>query len=106
MACRPLGIWWSLVANGIAACGGVPFFFATPSSRFRGMEPEAALFIAFSLLGTLVGLLAAFPISIRDLFWRRFWVWGIVGTFLAFTPLFTAGFVSDLAVWQLNVFWD
>jgi hypothetical protein len=103
---RTTGIWWSLIANGIAAFGGGIFFLTEPNARFRGMEPEAVFFVASTLFGALIGLFAGLPLSIRDLFWRRFRVWGIVGAALAFTPVLTAGFVSELAAWQLNLIWD
>jgi hypothetical protein len=82
----PVGLWCAVVANALAVCAGAVFLFAAPGGRFRGMEPEAAAFIALCLLAVASGLLIALPLSLIDLFRRGRRLWGAAGAFLAFTP--------------------
>lgn len=103
---QPFGLWFSLAANTIGLCAGAVFLFAKQGDRFRGMEPGAMLFIVLGLLAAAIGILAGLPVSLYDLFWRRYWLWGSVGALLALAPLIVAHFVSELIAAQKGLFFE
>ena len=101
----PPSIWLSLLANTIGFCAGAVFLFAPARARFRGMEPEAWLFVALSMIATLLGLLAL-ATAIFDLFRRGDRLWGIVAGILALTPLPVAALVSGVIADMRGIVFD
>ena len=99
------GLLVGIVANCAGAIAGAVFFTSEYGGRFRGMEPEAKLFMTLGLLSAALGLIVGLPTSIYDLVCKR-WAGGLIGFFLAFTPIFIAFGVSELAAFLLNLTWD
>lgn len=103
---KPIGIWIGAAANILAFASGAVFFFAQPGDRFRGMEPEAALSSCLGLSAAALGLFFGLPISLWDIFSRRFRLWGFIGVLIALTPLPLSNFVSDLAAESIGFTFD
>ena len=89
-------IWIGFCTNTLGFAAGAVFFTSAHGVRFRGMEPEAMVFISLGLFAAAVGLVAGIPLSIYDLIRKR-WICAPIGFILAFTPFFVAIFVSELA---------
>lgn len=64
------------------------------------------MFILVSLLAKGLGGFASLPISLYDLFLRRFWLWGSAGALFALTPFVVARVMAELAAEQKGILFD
>lgn len=103
---QPIGIWVSAAANTLGVCAGAVFLFARAGSRFRGMEPEAQVFVLILGMAVALGLLGGLPASLYDVFWRRCRLWGSAGALLSLTPWPVALLVSELVAEQKGISFD
>ncbi len=81
------------------------FLLAAPGDRFRGMEPEARLFLFLVFVAMAFGLFIALPISVADVI-RRHWLWGAVGAIGALSPLPMALLVLECVGYLLDLQFD
>ncbi|MCR9118624.1 MAG: hypothetical protein NXI22_16940 [bacterium] len=98
-------VWVGICTNALAFAAGAVFFTSAYGARFRGMEPEAMVFISLGLFAAASGLIVGIPVSIYDLIRKR-WICAPIGFILAFTPFFVAIYVSELARITLKLTWD
>ena len=103
---RSLGLWVALVANAFGLCAGAVFLFAKPGARFRGMEPEAVVFMALTMFAVCLGLLSG-VVSVCELLCLESRPRArLTGLLLSLTPGPVAVALAGFLEWQLGLIFD